>query len=65
MSMKNADTTNSNTAAQDGFEPEVTEEEIRAHLQQEVPGSSAQDVVTLLFIAVMIILTVVCFVFII
>ena len=51
MSMKNADTTNSNTAAQDGFEPEVTEEEIRAHLQQEVPGSSAQDVVTLLFIA--------------
>ncbi|HJC83978.1 MAG TPA: hypothetical protein H9751_00160 [Candidatus Corynebacterium faecigallinarum] len=59
--MKNAES--QNTGSQDAFEPEVTEEEIRAHLQKDVPGSSRQDVITLIFIAVMIIATVGCFVF--
>lgn len=61
MTMKNAES--QNTGSQDAFEPEVTEEEIRAHLQKDVPGSSRQDVITLIFIAVMIIATVGCFVF--
>ncbi|GEM_PF-4490003 len=61
MAMKNAES--QNTGSQDAFEPEVTEEEIRAHLQKDVPGSSRQDVITLIFIAVMIIATVGCFVF--
>ena len=61
MAMKNAES--QNTGPQDAFEPEVTEEEIRAHLQKDVPGSSRQDVITLIFIAVMIIASVGCFVF--
>ncbi|MGO1948973.1 MAG: hypothetical protein ACTH1D_05020 [Mycobacteriaceae bacterium] len=54
---------NTGTDAVDTGEPEVTQEEIQAHLQKDVPGSSTQDVISLIFAAVMILATVFCFVF--
>lgn len=49
-----------NPEVRDTEESEVTQEELQAYLQKEIPGSSTQDVVTMIFIAVMIIGTVVC-----
>lgn len=55
------------TAATENTEAPVTPENMEAVEEQaeqpEIPGSSTADVVTLLFMAAMIIATVVCFIF--